>query len=563
MSHPIPRALLLAWSALVCSAAPAADSVLATQLLGLDRELHAHEQSAHADARLHLFVGSSAPELRLRRVKLRIDELEPQTYEYAEPEWEAMAAGGLHPALSMALPPGAHRLRVELYARAHDAGPSDPRAVEWLDRSLTLAPGEHAVTLELTQERFARSGLLVHEAAELGAAWPRAAQFWLAADHPWRAARILSRQGGSGELLATSLAALSGTPASNPAALDAFNAALSGAAAGELQALTLIAERKPETESDWALRDHANLLLGYAQLRAGDGKSALDAFARVRSPGPHGNAALLGFGWAFLVQPTDSAARGAHASEVDRPAFATLIDARPLKAARDQDAREDRQLALQRALVPWTELIGRDPLDLDAQEGALAVAWALDQLGTGAQSHVYYERAAHQLETARARLDLALGHVSSGAAAQAIARGQRDAQNGWRAWLADLPYAEDTAYLKYLLDEPRWVAALDDYRDATLLLDEAEALRARIAALPPGSDQAGLDVRIEPLCTRAADMEHLARLAFEREATALLRARKQRTERYLVEARFAMARHFDSAPPPETEIVRSGLGAGS
>lgn len=558
---------ILALGAAVLPVAQAADALLASQVLALDRELHALERAAAPKAALQIFVGSQADALRLRSVKLRVDDLEPTVYEYAEPEWEALAAGGLHPALSLDLPPGAHRLRVELYGRGLDAGPSDPRAVEHLDQRIELAPGTTAVELAMTQQRFGRSGLLLRESREASRALSRGAQFWLAADRPWLAARLLSRAAGDvdSEMLAASMARLSGqrAPSAQASAVDRFEAALAAAGRGDPQALGLIAAADAETEAAWSMRDHAHLLLGYAHLRQGDGERALEALAQVRSPGPQGNAALLGFGWAFLVQPATQGALAPSPALSERPAFARLIDARVIQAPRDKDAQQERREALERALVPWAELIGRDPLDLHAQEGALAVAWALDQLGTGAQAHVYYERAAHQLETARAQLDLAMRHVGSGAAAQALARSQRDASSGWRAWLADLPYADDTAYLKYLLADPATVVAVDDYLAARLLHDEIEDLATRLAALPAQDAQAALATRLQAARSRAQALEQPARAAFERRALEQLQARKQHTERYLVEARFAMARHFDSAPPPETEIVRGAFGGRS
>lgn len=540
--------------------AHAVDASLLTQALDIERQVHALERAEGPAAQLHVLVGSRSPTLRLRRVVLRIDDREPQTYEYAAPEWEALAAGGLHPALTVALHPGAYRLRAELYARTLDAGPTDPRAVERLDRQINLAAGATRVELEFTHQRFGRSGLDVGVAADdatAPAAWQRAARFWLDADRPWDAARLIRRLPEAAvadrdELLATSLSRLSalGTSATNAAPIDAFNTAM---ASGDVAALTRIGTEDAISDAAWALRDHANLLLGYLHLRQGQGEPALEAFGRVRSPGPHGNAALLGFGWAFLVRPDTAGTLAPSPAFAGRPTFLRGLDRRVINAAADDDAREDRRKALQRALVPWAELIGRDPLDLDAQEGALAVAWALDELDTGAQSHVYYERAAHQLEMARARLDLAIQHVSQGTAADAVSKGQNDTRNGWRAWLADLPYADDTAYLRYLLADVGFVAAVDAYRVVRGLHDELQTCDARLDAVAADPTlRANLDAALD----RAQREEHLARAVFEQRAIALLRERKQRTERYLVEARFAMARHFDSAPPPEVEIRR-------
>ncbi len=548
----------------------AADALLPMQVLSLDSQISLIERSENPAAELGIFVGSEPNELRLRKITLRIDDREPTVYEYGEAEWNAIATGGLHPALLMPLEPGPHRLRLELFARTLDAGPTDPRAVERLDQNIDVPAGQTLMEITMAQQRFGKSSLGVRQVngADGSGLWQRAARFWLDADRPYAAARLLTRlqaRGGNaqdgGALLSESLARLSGQGLSTaiPAAsLASFKAAIGASDGQNLVALEAIGAPKAKTVAEWTVRDRANLLLGYAYLRAGNGKSAIEAFSRVRSPGPYGNAALLGFGWAFLVPETGAEAgtRPVSAALDGRPVFITAIERRVVNRAPDKD----RKKALERALVPWTELIGRDPLDIDAQEGALALAWALDQLGTGAQAHTYYERAAKQLELARALLEAAMAHVASGQAANAVATGQNDEASGWRVWLADLPYADDTAYLKYLLADEDFVAALDQYRGARLLSDEIARCEKRLEAVPASEALSGA---VQAAMSRAQASEKLARMAFERRALDLLRARRLQTERYLVEARFAIARHYDSAPPPETELKRGPSSDGA
>ena len=55
---------------------------------------------------------------------------------------------------------------------------------------------------------------------------------------------------------------------------------------------------EPYNEELSALRDKANLALGYAYLQAGDAKAARKPLQRVRLNGPFSNKALLGVGWA-------------------------------------------------------------------------------------------------------------------------------------------------------------------------------------------------------------------------------------------------------------------------
>jgi hypothetical protein len=564
--------LSVAWlNATSAFAQAAPDAGLTTRVLALDAELDALEQAATPGAsELGIFIGAAAPGLRLRKLGVRVDDRDVVIHEYADAEWEAIQAGGLHLALLLPLEPGTHRLRAELFARTLDAGPTDPRAVGRIDQSITMAAGRTLIELTLT-EAGADRGTLQLRTASGTELWPRAARFWADADRPYEAARLLTRlqarhdpafAGEGPSLLADSLArfgghALSPAPALLAAPVDDFNAALDAARGGDLSHLDALGSVKARGEAQWSLRDRANLLLGYAHLQRGESDPALDAFGRVRSPGPHGNAALLGFGWAFLVQPSAPGVGLRPASRVpgvERPVFASLIARQQINAPPD----ERRRKLLERALVPWTELIGRDPLDLDAQEGSLALAWAMDQLGTGTQAHVYYQRAADQLESARTRLDQAMEHVASGRAADAVAAGQNDRNSGWRGWMSDLPYADDTAYMRYLLADDRFVAVLDSYRAARLLRDEIDSCARRAQLLPAA---ASLMPSIAVAAEGAHAAEQSSRIAFDRTALDALRARKQQTERYLAEARFAMARHFDNAPPPEIELERAGAAS--
>ena len=96
--------------------------------------------------------------------------------------------------------------------------------------------------------------------------------------------------------------------------------------------LTGVGSMIADTPELLALRDRANLALGFAYLQANQPERARPALARVRLNGPYSNRALLGIGWAD----------------------AALGDYRG-------------------ALTPWMELRSRDVLDAAVQESYLAV----------------------------------------------------------------------------------------------------------------------------------------------------------------------------------------------
>ena len=551
---------LLVIAALLAAPVAHADGALARDVLTLDQRIGALERSVSQQPRLAVYVGARTPEHRLRRVSLKLDQQPMLHYEFSLPEWEALADGGLHAALGQSLAPGEHRLQVEIVARDLDPVPGAARVIERLDQRFTVTAGLTTIELNLVAERFGRKRIEWHDwqiprlAAEERVRAPalRGAEFSLASGRPVAAAQTLLRSqldelgiAGGSELLAAAFAQASADAhhSAPGSALETYNAAVAGLEAGAAPSVTALAALgtgKPEDEAGLALRDRANLVLGYHHLRQGDSKSALEVLARVRSPGPHGNAALLAFGWAFLVSPEIKPEVGALMAQ---PAFLAGLSSSMARNGPDRTAR------LHQALVPWTELVGRDPLDPAAQEGALALAWALDELGTGKQAHLYYQRAATQLELARLELDHAQKQVQSGTAAQIFATGMRDARNGWRGWLADLPAQAETAYLQYLLSDPSFLATLDPYRATQALqalVDDSSQRLAALAAL--GTDTRLLSAELDALRPRLAQRVAITRQGMESAALHWIGAQRHRTERYLVQARFALARHFDRIP---------------
>lgn len=565
-----------------CGGAQAAAPVEWTeQVLALDQRVHALERQTQADAEFAVFVGSQRNQLRLRRIKLRVGDRAAVEYDYSEVEWEALAAGGVHPAWIGTLPPGEHRLQVELHARGVNATRNDRPIMHRLDQAITVQPGT-SLELSLAQRRFGGSeletiawtdaGALTPTALPTDHPWLRAGQFWIGAQRPYAAARLFKRlqlhhaaapwSAQANALAAASVHAMAQPAPSNAAelaAVEQLNAALATLASGNPQPLQLFAAQEAGSETAWGRRDHANLALGYHALHHGDGETAREFLALVRSPGPYGNQGLLGFGWSFVQADADAAAVQADpvataitlSTSARQPAFVRSAHAPRLRLT------EARREALRRALVPWTELVGRDPLDPAAQEGALALAWALDELGTGTQAHVYFERAANLLQRARSQLQQAMAHVRSGALADAVATGVNDPANGWRPWLSDLLYADDTAYLMHLLVEPGFVRALDDYRSPRLLHDELLACQRRLQAVGIADPRsAALDADLRYALNRSAALEGAAHAQMNQRALALLQSWTMRTERYLGEARLALARDFDYGLEPEVELKR-------
>ncbi|MGB6604508.1 MAG: tetratricopeptide repeat protein [Steroidobacteraceae bacterium] len=194
--------------------------------------------------------------------------------------------------------------------------------------------------------------------------------------------------------------------------------------------LTLVGTMPARTEEQLALRDRANLALGFACLQSNDPAGARPALERVRLNGPYSNKALLGTGWA-------DAALGDY----------------------------------QRALNPWMELRGRNVLDAAVQESYLAVPYAFSKLNANAQSVQYYESAVQSFDTENARLDAAIGRVRSGGMLDEVLAKDRTASapSGWLQQLRDLPDEPESRYLYTVLAGYDFQDGLNNYRDLKYL----------------------------------------------------------------------------------------------
>ena len=173
-----------------------------------------------------------------------------------------------------------------------------------------------------------------------------------------------------------------------------------------------------------ALRDKANLALGYAYLQAGQAAEAKPILQRVRLEGPQSNKALLGVGWA------DSATEQYRA-----------------------------------ALVPWMELHGRNLLDAAVQESYLAVPFAFAKLNANAQAAEYYTTAIRSYADESARIDESIGAIKGGQLLETLVKHDAQGRYGWFWQLENLPDAPESRYLYHLLAGHEFQEGLKNYRD--------------------------------------------------------------------------------------------------
>ncbi|HEY0973668.1 MAG TPA: hypothetical protein VGE57_04180 [Solimonas sp.] len=293
-----------------------------------------------------------------------------------------------------------------------------------------------------------------------------------------------------------------------------------GRAAQGQTVLDRLGREQPATEEDLALRDRANLSLGWHFLQAQQGGTAKPIFSRVRVEGPFSNRALLGLGWAEL------APQGARVSKVEiadekpdadpfttfsslgvllRPGFMQddVFKRAGMRSFRLGKAKAQEEAALRKALVPWVELISRDPMDPAVLEAWLAIPFSLDRLGAHTQALQFYERAIGVLENSRKRMDEAMISIRQGRMIETILRRELNAESGWRWKLLDLPDAPETYFLQDLLTEHRFQEALKNYRDLRLLERNLITWQQRLDTIDKSFTAADTKVAREQLSRRA------------------------------------------------------------
>ena len=183
----------------------------------------------------------------------------------------------------------------------------------------------------------------------------------------------------------------------------------------------------PEEEGR-ALRDKANVALGFAALKAGKPQDARTYLQRVRLQGIEANAALLGFGWAA-------------------------------------DALGSPKLAL----VPWVELAGRDSSDSAVLEAQLAVPYAYAELHADAQALKRYENAIANFETEDANIDATIAAVRQGQLIEGLMARNPGEEMGWFQTFRDLPLMPHARLLTPVIAGNEFQEAFKNYRDLQFL----------------------------------------------------------------------------------------------
>lgn len=182
-----------------------------------------------------------------------------------------------------------------------------------------------------------------------------------------------------------------------------------------------------------AIRDKANLVLGFRLLEAKHPKQALIYLQRVRLNGPFSDKALLGAGWAA----------------VDTGAY-------------------------DRALVPWTLLSKRNVTEKSVQEVLLGVPYAYGKLNIYGKAAVLYGHALEAYSKELSRLDSSISSIREGKFLEAVLREERKTDKNWLVDLRHLPDAPETYYLTQMMASRDFQEALKNYFDLSYLKKRLE-----------------------------------------------------------------------------------------
>jgi len=202
-----------------------------------------------------------------------------------------------------------------------------------------------------------------------------------------------------------------------------------------------VGRNKLKSEEFRALRDKANVALGYSFLANNTPITAKNYLERVRLKGLQSASALLAMGWA--------------------------------QASQEQ---------YDRALVPWLELQGRNEFDAAVQESWLAVPYAYGKLGAEQQALTEYKRAIARYSNELGRIDQAIQEVRAGKLANALIElgDESEREMSWFWSPQALPALPAGRYLLTILASHDFQEAMKNYRDVQFLRRDLAGWQTKI-----------------------------------------------------------------------------------
>lgn len=324
-------------------------------------------------------------------------------------------------------------------------------------------------------------------------------------------------------------------------AVARFNLGVALVKAGDLAQgmalLDVIGQQGAADEEQRALRDRANVALGFAALGNKLGADARRYFERVRLQGPDSGKALLGYGWAAL--------------ELGEP---------------------------RHALVPWGDLRERPVSDPSSVEAHIAWPFALAEAGASRAALDGYQKAVAAFESERLSLEQSIAAIRGGQFVRAMLERNPRAGMGWLGGLDRLPDMPHAGHLAPVMAGHEFQEAFKNLHDLVFIGRNLEGWQGKLGTfhdmlanrrqafadrLPKMREKAGA-IDIEGLeKRRAAIAAELAAAEAGQDAAAFADARErahlQRIERALATLQGAAAN--DAEAEAARERLRRVAGA--
>lgn len=177
-----------------------------------------------------------------------------------------------------------------------------------------------------------------------------------------------------------------------------------------------------------AIKDKANLVLGYKLMQNEKAEQAKQYFQRIRLEGPFSDKALLGLGWANI--------------------------------ATEQ---------YKKALVPWTMLAKRNAANAPVQEGLAGLPFAYSKLEVHGKAAILYGNSLEAYSRELDSLDLSIRSIREGKFLKAVVREEFNKDKNWLINLRNLPDTPETHYLMHLLASNDFQESLKNYFDLVQL----------------------------------------------------------------------------------------------
>lgn len=256
-----------------------------------------------------------------------------------------------------------------------------------------------------------------------------------------------------------------------------------------------------------ALKDQANLALGYSLLKISKASKARSYLQQIRLNNLMSNMALLGMGWSYAIE-------------------------------------EDYE----KALIYWIELYGRPLSSTYSYEASLAIPYAFGQAHAFNQSINHYRAALNRFESAAAAMNAAKVAITSPRFVALISSAANDEFTWINNWQPDTQSPENL-FVPLFMDSPEFQQALKEYRALLRLNSYVVDISGDIMAHEKraGTTLPQLRQQHEQLTRSISQATTAKQTTLQQLASNILERYQQQLGQYLQQARFGMAQVIEQA----------------